>query len=225
MIAAGIQPEFSFRIHPTGEIKELTVSYKKGRPNELRYYARKETFKPRHGNHWCIFRRGTEIWLGSFSDWLLNAILNGTVSPAPRDKILEPESDDYQMVLNNNKPEQIATTSLLWKRSPKIAASALQVYGRVCELHPEYPKFLSRASNLVFVEAHHLVPMKLQDQFSGKQLDVVENICILNPLSHRKLHHGRLQDIESDLGRLIEKRTDFLASLGLQRFDILEMYQ
>jgi 5-methylcytosine-specific restriction enzyme A len=225
MIATGIDPEFSFRIHPTGEIKRLTVAYKKGRPNELRYYARKDTFKPLPGEYWCIFQRGTEIWLGSFSEWLLQAILRGSIGPAPRNEILEQETDAYQLILNTTEPQKIASTTLQWKRNPKIAANALQHYGRGCEVHPEYPTFLSRGTGLVFVEAHHLVPMKLQGQFGDIQLDSVDNICILNPLSHRKLHHGRLQDIEKDLNRLMSNRSELLARLGLQRFDILEMYQ
>lgn len=148
-----LDPEFSFRLHPTGEKIKLTVSYKTNRSNELRYYLRKDTFKPTAGEYWCIFQRGGEIWLGSFSQWLLNAIQSGAISTTPRAKILEQETDDYQQILNTAQPQQIVSASLQWKRNPKIAATALAKYGRACEIYPEYPTFLSRGTGLMFIEA------------------------------------------------------------------------
>ncbi len=220
----GIDPEFEFRIHPSGERKNLTVSYKTGRVNELRFYARSEVFKPKPGEYWCIFQKDSEIWLGSFSEWTLEAIKSGILIPKPRTFILEPEVDDYQDIINNSEPEKLKSFSMKWKRNPLIAMQSLKKRGYKCEIHPDYPGFNFRGTANNFVEAHHLVPMNFQDKFKGENLDQMDNICVLNPLSHRMLHHADFARIESDLIKLIGKRQMLLDRLGLNKYDILEMY-
>ncbi len=222
--ASGFDPEFEFRIHPSGAVKRLTVSYKTNRAGELRFYARKDVFKPNPGEYWCIFQRGDEIWLGSFTDWTLAAINDGILQPRPRALILEPEIDSYQDLINLNDPAKVQTTLLRWRRNPNVAATALKNSGYVCEVHPEYPSFFFRGTSRIFVEAHHLIPMSLQDQFGKKSLDQIDNICVINPLSHRMLHHADFGVIESDLNKLIAKRSGLLSRLGLSKYDILEMY-
>ncbi len=222
--ASGFDPEFEFRIHPSGAIKKLTVSYKTNRVGELRFYARKDVFKPHPGEYWCIFQRGNEIWLGSFTEWTLIAIMNGVLQPKPRELILEPEVDSYQDLINLSEPERVQTTVMKWRRNPNVAAVALRNSGYVCEVHPEYPSFYFRGTNRKFVEAHHLIPMNLQDQFGNNSLDQIDNICVINPLSHRMLHHADFGVIEGDLNRLIAKRSNLLSRLGLSKYDILEMY-
>lgn len=67
------------------------------------------------------------------------------------------------------------------------------------------------------------LPMSLQEQFRVS-LDVVTNICCLNPLSHRMLHHGIFSEIEEPLVRLIRKRPAIHKVLGLLESDILAIY-
>jgi 5-methylcytosine-specific restriction enzyme A len=221
---AGHDPEFEFRVHPSGIRKKLTVSYKTNRPNELRFYARKDVFKPFPGEYWCLFQRGSELWLGSFTDWTLKAINENALLANPRHEALEKEIDDYQDVINISEPEMTSSVIMRWKRRPKIASLALSHARFICELHPEYPTFFFRGTTRNFVEAHHLVPMSFQDRFENASLDELDNICVLNPLSHRMLHHADFSVIEGDLIKMIERRNSLIGRLGLNKYDVLEMY-
>jgi hypothetical protein len=50
------------------------------------------------------------------------------------------------------------------------------------------------------------------------------NICCLNPLSHRMLHHADYKEIKDVIVRLCEPRADFLTTIGLVADDVLEFY-
>ena len=184
----GIDPELEFRIYPTGEIKRLTVSYKTNRSNELRYYARKDVFKPQAGEYWCIFEKNDEIWLGAFSEWMLNAINQKIITNDARISLIEPEVDEYQQIINQVEPQKIKSKSMKWKRNPIVAAKALNQASYKCELYPKHPAFISRTTGKNYVEAHHLIPMSLQGKFSHENLDNIDNICVLGPYINKKIH-------------------------------------
>ena len=73
------------------------------------------------------------------------------------------------------------------------------------------------------MEAHHLIPMKLQDSFE-KSLDVVENICCLNPLSHRLVHYGQFSAFEERLELIVRQRAEFIRSVGWIEDDVMALY-
>jgi len=226
MEANGVEPTLVFRKHPTGETVRLVVSYKTGRKNELRYYFNNEAFRPDALDYWFIFVRGGEIWLGSFSKKMLSFIegkIFGKTYQNVRLNILEKDDDSYQDELNSSSPKKIVTSGHAWSRNSKLAYQAADSAGFKCELLPELPIFISKASGKPFMEAHHLVPMMLQDSFS-ESLDVLENICILNPWSHRLLHHAKFDHIETHIGQLAAKRETFLKQLAINADDVLAMY-
>lgn len=223
---AGVDPEFVFRKFPTGEAIPLTVSYKTGKSNELRYYLRKDTFKPNPGENWGIFEKDGEIWLCHFSEKLKMQIQNGVFQNLDRNTLLEPESDNYQEIANENQPQQNQKLLKSWRRDPTIAAEAMEKAKYQCELFPEWPTFVSRTTGKPFMEAHHLIPMKQQTEFANFQnLDVVENICVLNPLAHRMLHHGEFALTVEPLTKLISSRKNLIHQLGLLEDDVLSMYR
>jgi len=223
--AAGFNPEVLFRKFPTGEFIPLTVSYKKNRPNELRYYLRKGNFKPNPGEYWGLFVRNEDIWICHFSEWMRTEIESGRLKSNLRAGFLEPEEDNFQEVINSPPAAQITLTATKWKRDPSLSSQALSNMGYQCELYPKYPTFISKSSGLPFQEAHHLIPMKSQEKFPDISLDRIDNICILSPYAHRKIHHAPFDEIVSDLRRLMSSRIGLLESLSIIEDDVLSLYR
>ncbi len=222
---AGHNPEFEFRKFPTGERISLTLSYKTGKPNELRLYLRKDEFKPKPGENWSIFLRDGELWLGHFSAWLETEIAKGSGAVSGREIALETEQDSYQDKINQALPTQKTTTTMAWSRNPQIALEALEGSGYQCEIRPDLETFVSRSSGRPFLEAHHLIPMKIQSEFPTKNLDTVQNICVLSPFAHRKLHHAPFAEILPDLKKLLAPRKQLLDDLMIVEDDVLGMYR
>lgn len=223
--AQGLNSRRRFRIFPTGKFVSPKLKYAKSSGGELRLYFNDDEFKVDVGHFWGIFVKNSEIWLCSFTPWFMEDLLAGVDLAQAQAIALEPEKDNYQDIINDLPPELIASTSMSWKRNPKIAASALEKCGYKCEVQPSLETFLSRKTGKPFLEAHHLVPMKAQSVFKGKSLDTVDNICILNPYSHRKIHHAPFDAILPDLEKLISSRQALLERLEIKPEYIFEIYR
>lgn len=97
-------------------------------------------------------------------------------------------------------PRQLINERYQWKRDPKIAKESLINSNYQCEFNKEHITFISEVSGEMFMEAHHLIPMNLQNKFEYS-LDVPGNIVSLCPNCHRMIHHaGKVQK-----NKLIEK--------------------
>ncbi|WP_156443372.1 hypothetical protein [Erythrobacter sp. CCH5-A1] len=222
--AKGVDPELPYRLYPSGRRIKLTTSYKTNKPRELRLYLRVDQFKPLPGWFWGVFERGNELWLCEMSPDMLEKINSGILDPEDRNENLESEVDNFQLDLNDPEaPEKKANVTYQYGRDRRVALDALNRAGFVCELFPDFPTFISRSSGLAFMEAHHLIPMKLQDNFSHS-LDVVENICCFNPWSHRLVHSGKFDVFEEQLARIVRLRSDFIKSVGWIEDDVLALY-
>ena len=215
----------SFRIHPHGRTVRPVMNFPKPGDNELRiYFNDDEEFKVSEGSNWGIFERGGNLWLCEISPDMLEKINSGILDPEDRTENLEAETDDFQLDLNNDQtPEKKKSELYQYGRDRKKALEALQKAQFSCELFPEYPTFSSRSSGHPFMEAHHLIPMKLQDSFE-KSLDVVENICCLNPLSHRLVHYGQFSAFEERLELIVRQRAEFIRSVGWIEDDVMALY-
>ena len=222
--ALGIDPNLEYRLFPSGKPVYLTTSYKTNKPRELRLYLRVDQFKPDAGWYWGVFERDNKLWLCEMSpDWLAK-LNSGLIASEDRTENLEPDADDFQLDLNDaSVPDKKKSEVYQYNRNRSVASEALKRANFACELFPEYPTFTSRSSGRNFMEAHHLIPMKLQDNFKVS-LDVVENICCLNPLSHRLVHFGRFQAFEEQLSRVVKLRSDFIRSVGWIEDDVLALY-
>ena len=110
-------------------------------------------------------------------------------------------------------------------RDPQAAAYAKQQARYKCEFNPEHKTFTSGISNLQYVEAHHLIPMKYQNQFE-KSLDIPENIVALCPNCHRAIHHGTDNCKKEILEKLFRERKPLLNENGIniQVNDLNKMY-
>lgn len=219
---AGISSEYTFRIYPTGEKVDLNLLYPKLGKEELRLYLRKGVYAPSADKNWCVFIRDNELWLGSFDQNVLTRLptLEGLER---RHQILEPELDDFQTLVNANPANKKVFRQMLWGRNPAVSKSALIKADYKCEIFPDFPVFEAKATLKPYLECHHLVPMKLQDRFESS-LDVVDNICALNPYAHRLIHHGVAKDVLPCVRKLSLNREKYLKSIDFDVEDLLSLY-
>ncbi|BAH44541.1 hypothetical protein BBR47_35640 [Brevibacillus brevis NBRC 100599] len=112
-----------------------------------------------------------------------------------------------------------------WKRNASIAKEALRNEDYLCEVNNGHLSFTSAITNKNFVEAHHLIPMKLQALFSWS-LDVPGNIVSLCPNCHRKIHHASKSERKELIEVLYSKKINRLKSFGIdiQLKDLLKAY-
>jgi 5-methylcytosine-specific restriction enzyme A len=101
-------------------------------------------------------------------------------------------------------------------RDAKIAVDAVIFADFKCEVDNYHRSFTSRKYGRNYVEAHHLVPMKYQERFSGASLDVPANIVALCPNCHRLIHHGIETEYTRILRTLLESRQQRLARCGIE---------
>lgn len=101
-----------------------------------------------------------------------------------------------------------------WSRKGSIAKSAIESANFYCEIDPTHKTFISRVTNNNFVEAHHLIPMEMQDKFNFS-LDVPENILSLCPNCHSMFHHSHENDVKKLLGDVFNQRKNGLIDRGL----------
>jgi 5-methylcytosine-specific restriction protein A len=112
-----------------------------------------------------------------------------------------------------------------WVRNPEKAAEALSLAAYRCEVDPTHGTFISASSGNNFVEAHHLIPMRLQTNFTYS-IDVPGNIVSLCPNCHRAIHHA-VKDVRTLLvTKLFERRRDKLEKFGISMTlkDLIRQY-
>lgn len=100
-------------------------------------------------------------------------------------------------------PAQMDLTgkSKKYKRNPLLGKIAIQKAYYCCTCNPRHETFESEKTNKNFMEAHHLVPVKYQQEIWQKyhiNVDCVENIASLCPTCHRAFHNGSRQ-VKSDI--------------------------
>ncbi len=218
---AGHDSSFQFRRWPDGEAITLNLVYPKPEKNELRLYLA-ESFKPAAGRLWCSFLKDGEMWVGSFTSKMYDEILSGPLDSGAERTFIEPETGDFQSALNS-LPEKRSRVTDQWGRDPSVAREAIIAANYTCELFSGGRSFISRATGKPFMEAHHLVPMKLQSDF-GVSLDVVENICSLSPDAHRFVHHGVIEEVRESVLSLASGRAKFLDQIGVGVDELLTFY-
>ncbi|MGO2205085.1 HNH endonuclease [Staphylococcus xylosus] len=99
-------------------------------------------------------------------------------------------------------------------RNGKEAYAAKQKSYWKCEYNPSHKTFTNNINKKPFVEAHHLVPMFVQSYFENT-IDFVDNIVILCPNCHRKIHHGLIEERKEMIEKLFEKRKDKYKKYGI----------
>lgn len=136
-----------------------------------------------------------------------------------------PESiiiSDTPEVYNSNGYTQ---KSITVKRSNKVAVNALVNANFECEIDINHRSFTSKKYYKQYVEAHHIIPISLQDKYKNK-LDKEANIISLCPNCHRTLHHGIKEERETLLDIIYNLRSERLDKIGikLDKESLFKMY-
>lgn len=103
----------------------------------------------------------------------------------------------------------VKPNSKYYRRDPKRAKNAKNIANYKCEFDENHVTFEAQSTGKPYVEAHHLIPMSLQNKFYYS-LDVEANIISLCPMCHRKLHHGVRSERLEILRKLYNNRIDRL---------------
>ena len=177
----------------------------------------------------------TERFLADFSQLLDGYdVLRQRIGPNIVDVATEPTENDFQeaaTVLSKPSrkgtytppadgpvappPKSPRSGNSGFKRDPRVSGAAISKAAYLCEVDAAHISFIARSTKKNFVEAHHLIPLQYQEQFSAS-LDVLENIIALCPTCHRKLHHGQLGEKNKIILPLQVARAEGLESRGLK---------
>lgn len=110
--------------------------------------------------------------------------------------------------------EAINTSNKVWKRSTILRAQVLVMANYMCEIDKNHQTFIAEKTNKAYMESHHLIPMKLQNDFDYS-LDIYANIICLCPVCHRQIHYGLKKDRRNLIQMLYDKRAERLGNSGI----------
>lgn len=220
----GVSCAFPFRLYPTGKTIHLNVNHPKESGNELRLYLQLALFKPSSGLIWFVFEKDNSLWIGALDELTIKLVAAGSSMEASQKALIDFSDTEFQAAVQAPKsPEFVEHTIRRVKRNPAVALNAIEQAGRTCEMLPELRTFTSKATGKTYMEAHHLVPIGLQPMFE-QNLDVLDNICVLNPFSHRMVHHATFSEIEKYIAKMAGRRQEFLSEIGLGVGGLLSIY-
>ena len=129
---------------------------------------------------------------------------------------------DYEFFNNNiqrmdivaEKPPIVTSTTTSYRRNQIIVDQSLEGAGYCCEHNAKHQTFIAKATNHAYMEGHHLIPMKFQDDFECS-IDVYANIVCLCPICHKLLHYGQTKEKSYVAEGLYEKRQTRLIQSGI----------
>lgn len=123
--------------------------------------------------------------------------------------------DSPRQAQPKSRPDkQISGNKLTYPRSISEALLAKQNSNWTCELDESHTTFISAIDGNNFVEAHHLIPMSAQDNYSNS-LDFADNIITLCPNCHRLIHHADISTRNDAIDKLFDKRKHLYPSHGI----------
>lgn len=100
-----------------------------------------------------------------------------------------------------------------WKRSSILRTQILEAANYSCEIDKGHEPFLAAKNNKPYMEAHHIIPMRLQGMFKYS-LDVYANIICLCPLCHWRIHYAVEAERRKILNAIYEKEKSGLIIAG-----------
>jgi 5-methylcytosine-specific restriction enzyme A len=127
-------------------------------------------------------------------------------------------SEDKKIIIEDKEEDRPNFRSVnnrkIWSRNPKYASDAIVVANYLCEVDEDHKHFVSKFNNHNYVEAHHLIPMKYQDQFTCS-LDIHANIVSICLACHKQIHHGFFNEKKDILEKLFISRKNRLKQSGI----------
>ena len=196
-----------------------------------------ESKKTRNNN--SVAQSGNDDGRGRESNWSEKAV--GKEHIKADDEILLPTADS-EVVMENEIEESVeqmrlasesvhAQADFSYAGMPQEKKSYEEVSGRKiiprdiqkkrnallhaeykCEFDERHKSFISKATGLPYMEAHHLIPMEYYNHFDVS-IDIEENIISLCSNCHREIHHGK--DAAVIIKKLYEHRRPYLQKAGI----------
>jgi len=205
------------RLYPDGKQIYLNIIFPKPDKTELRLYiSSRAGFKPEGGEIWFMFLREKEIWIGAMPEnaWRFES---SELKKDDADSIYQEsldETDNIRIVRLRERD--------IYTRDRNIALKRMELSGFSCEYDPNHKLFVSRFSRKPYLEAHHLIPIGIQGEFS-ESLDTIHNVFCLCPYCHRAVHHAEEPVARNILGFLANTR-DVLNRFNLSVPDLYSLY-
>lgn len=174
--------------------------------------------------------------LGHFKDFInyCNKIDEEEINTAILKEKLEYEKKQKKVIPRNitkkdiiDKTEKKPAYTLVkdrkvWKRNSLYAAEAVLLADYSCEVDNAHKHFTSKTTKQNYVEAHHLIPIRFQDNHENS-LDVHANIVSVCVACHKLLHHGFFEEKTAILDKLFDTRKERLEASGIE-IDIARLY-
>jgi 5-methylcytosine-specific restriction protein A len=131
------------------------------------------------------------------------------------------------------KREPTSTKTTLagrYGKNPLLGKIAIKNADYKCEYDCSHTTFISSASNMPYMEAHHLIPVSATSDIWNRfavNVDCVENIVSLCPNCHRAIHYAVEEQKKVHLLALYEKRAELLKKIGaeLSLEELLALYE
>lgn len=158
--------------------------------------------------------------LSAFYRFLLSYLESDYVDTSRSDINFLDDLDEYDDV----KPLKVECNGrFIYPRNPRVSFEAKQVAHWKCEIEPQHDTFTSEYDGNQYMEAHHLIPMSVQDLFD-KSLDFPGNVISLCPVCHRKIHHSIASDKKEMIKILFKQRKKVYDEKGIH-ITLNELYK
>lgn len=129
---------------------------------------------------------------------------------------------DIVDTIQDRPSHKIVNNRKIWSRNSRYASDVIVDANYLCEYDSQHNHFVSKFSQKNYVEAHHLIPMKFQEQFDFS-LDIYANIVSLCLVCHKKLHYGIYKYKKPLLDKLFQERQERLINSGIN-ISITQLY-
>lgn len=131
--------------------------------------------------------------------------------------LVKDNSNEYSIVYEKKVKGEftISEGTKQWKRDRAVVDRSIEFSNNKCEYDDKHEYFISNKSGKNYVEGHHLIPMKYQDNFEYS-LDVEANVVSLCVVCHKILHLGRIEDKVNIISKLYQLRINSLELSGLE---------
>ncbi|MEO8003145.1 MAG: HNH endonuclease [Arenimonas sp.] len=207
-----------FKKFPNGEDLFLNLVFPKREKTELRLYlSTRAGFKPLTNSVWFIFIRAGDIWIGSMGEAQWRA----------ENSLLVYDDDEQKYQDSIEEFDEVKRIKLkerdVYARDRRLALKRLEKADYKCEFNSGHKLFISRHTNRPYLEAHHLLPMALQETTKTK-LDTLSNIFCLCPNCHRAIHHSESSFAREIIDTLVDYRPKVLEILDVRNVDIHRFY-
>lgn len=212
-----------FLLYPHFNTIELNLVFPKPDKAELRLYlSQRAGFKPLSGDIWFMYiNQNKKLVIGSMPPNEWDRIGQSDEVDEIYQKSLE-EVISSGLVTEDYPEGRIVDLKLperrIYGRDPRMALRRFQISDYKCEINDKHATFTSMATNMPYMEAHHLIPMKYQE-FFAEPLDVVQNIVCLCPTCHRGFH---LATVDHKLELI---KSVYVKRVELHRFSIDDIAQ